>query len=124
VPWRTFAALALGAVVAVVVAAGVLAVGRGSSPEPPGVIRLRPGPTTTTVVGAVDGEGLDAPDAAVIVPPPVHLQPTPTPPPPPVAPVPAPAPAPVPLSPAADDDDLDDLDDDEADEPDDDEDDD
>ncbi|MCO8129025.1 hypothetical protein NHL50_17605 [Acidimicrobiia bacterium EGI L10123] len=115
--WRTLGALLLGAVVAVVVANAVMALGSDEGPRPPGAIELTPNPGEAAdpeEPGWPAGPGDDEP--AVVIPPPVHLDPLPAaepttpppPPPPPPAPT-APAPAPAP-PPDADDDDADDDD--------------
>lgn len=119
--WRTLGALLLGAVVAVGVARAVLALGSAEDPRPPGAIELAPDPDPGHEVDAptegadpVPAPGADTQEPAVVIPPPVHLDPAPAPPPPaPPAPAPQPpAPAPAPPAPAPPPDVDDDLDDD------------
>jgi len=128
--WRTLGALLLGAVVAVGVANAVIALGSDEGPRPPGAIELTPNPDEATEPEQTDGPaGPGEPgdgEPAVVIPPPVHLDPLPaaeptTPPPPPPPPPPAPtAPAPAPPPDVDDDgDDDDDSDDDDVDDVDD-----
>ena len=123
--WRTLGALLLGAVVAVGVANAVIALGSDEGPRPPGAIELTPNPDEATEPEQTEGPagpGDDQP--AVVIPPPVHLDPEPAPQPTTAPPPPPPPPATVAPSPAPppavdddfddddDDDDVDDLDDD------------
>lgn len=110
-PWKPLAAVALGALVAVLVAGAVLALGRVAEPEPPGVVRLLPSPSPASPPTAAPDGG----SAGVLVPPPVPLDTTPTTVAPPTTaapPRPAPAP-PAPAAPAPPPDDDDEWDDDE-----------
>lgn len=126
--WRTLGALLLGAVVAVGVANAVIALGSDEGPRPPGAIELTPNPDEATEPEQTDGPaGPGDGEPAVVIPPPVHLDPLPaaepTTPPPPPPPPPPPAPtAPAPTPPPdvdddgdedddSDDDDVDDVDD-------------
>lgn len=111
--WRTLGALLLGAVVALAVGNAVLALGGDGDPRPPDAIQLAPDRVGDPDVEPPVPTTRDVDEPAVVVPPPVHLDPTPPPPPPPPAPT-SPAPVPPPPPDVDDDDDVDDdeLDDD------------
>ena len=120
--WRTLGALLLGAVVAVVAANAVIALGSGEDPRPPPAIELTPNADESSAGDEPVGEepvtpSGDGGEPTVLVPPPVHLDPPTASAPPPPPPLPSPTPTPpVPAPPRDvdddDDDDVDDLDDD------------